>query len=97
MIPAPLEQLLRELETFPEVQRIILFGSRARGDGSPRSDIDLAIDAPTMTRGAWLRLLDAADEAPTLLPLDVLHLQAASPALRHRIEAEGRTLYDRAA
>jgi predicted nucleotidyltransferase len=32
---------------FPGVEKIILYGSRARGDHQHGSDIDLAIDAPS--------------------------------------------------
>jgi predicted nucleotidyltransferase len=33
-------------EQHPEIERIYLYGSRARGDHRPDSDIDLAIDMP---------------------------------------------------
>ena len=35
---------IKKLKALPFVERIILFGSRARGDNLPRADIDLAID-----------------------------------------------------
>ena len=38
------------------VDRIIVFGSRAFGDYEKYSDLDLAIDAPNMTRLEWLKL-----------------------------------------
>lgn len=94
---APIQALLETLQASPEVRRVILFGSRARGDASPRSDIDLAVDAPAMPRRTWLRLLDAVDDAPTLLPIELVHFQSATPRLRQRIEDEGRILYERTA
>lgn len=97
MSPIPIDAIVTSLSAFPEVRRIILFGSRARGDAAPRSDIDLAIDAPGATRQCWLRLLDAADELPTLLRIDLVLLHGASPALRERIEEEAVVLYERPA
>ena len=91
-----LERLVQALAIRPEVQRIILFGSRARGDAVIRSDIDLAIEAPDATRRQWLELTILVEEAQTLLPIDLVRLEETSPALREQILAEGKTLYDRA-
>ena len=43
---APEILIARRLSAFPEVERIILFGSRARGEASERADIDLAVECP---------------------------------------------------
>jgi Polymerase beta, Nucleotidyltransferase len=45
-----LTDLLRaEVRRFPEVRAAYLYGSRARGDYSPQSHIDIASDALEMT------------------------------------------------
>jgi predicted nucleotidyltransferase len=41
---------LEFLTCVPEVTSVILFGSRAVGDHEDRSDIDIAISAPTLSR-----------------------------------------------
>jgi predicted nucleotidyltransferase len=91
-----LEPLVQALAVRPEVQRIVLFGSRARGDATARSDIDLAIEAPDSTRRQWLELTLLVEEAQTLLQIDLVRLEETSPALHAQILAEGETLYDRA-
>jgi nucleotidyltransferase substrate binding protein (TIGR01987 family) len=91
-----LAHLVQALAGRPEVQRIVLFGSRAREDAAARSDIDLAIEAPDATRRQWLELTLPVEEAQTLLPIDLVRLEEASPALRAQILAQGKTLYDRA-
>jgi uncharacterized protein len=96
MTSMALDHLVYTLAARPEVQCIILFGSRARGDATARSDIDLAIEAPQATRRQWLELTSLVEEAPTLLPIDLVRLEEAPPALRTRILAEGKTLYERA-
>jgi predicted nucleotidyltransferase len=81
---------------WPEIEKIILFGSRARDDAAGRSDIDLAIIAPTATRRQWLDLAaQLTEEAPTLLPFDLVRWEEAPPALRERIMVEGKTVYER--
>jgi len=81
--------LAERLARHPAVRRVILFGSRARGDHRERSDIDLAIDAPGADPVTWDELLALVDEAPTLLHIDVVRLDTAQPALREAIEREG--------
>jgi predicted nucleotidyltransferase len=60
----------QKLTALPYVERIILYGSRARGDNRIFSDIDLAIDCPRATNSDWHMLKDIVDDADTLLPID---------------------------
>lgn len=77
-------------------ERVILFGSRARGDAEERSDYDIAIEAPDVTEGQWSRfVLDTKENLDTLLDIDLIRLDQASPWLREAIEREGTVLYAR--
>ena len=89
-------ELARRLAEHPAVERVWLFGSRARGDHFERSDIDLAVEAPAMDPYDWLRLkLDFADEAPTLLMIDLVRVEEASAHLHEQIRDEGILIYER--
>jgi predicted nucleotidyltransferase len=89
-------ELADRLARHPEVERVWLFGSRARRDNFERSDIDLAIEAPGMDRLEWLNLsLDFEDEAPTLLGIDLLRLEEVPDELRRDIQDEGIVVYER--
>ena len=68
--------LRAEVERFPDVRAAYLFGSRARGDFSPQSDIDIAIDAPHMSQERFAQLWSAIDGLPIAFPLDCLWIQA---------------------
>jgi len=87
--------IAERLSAFPEVERVILFGSRARGDGGPRADIDIAVDCPKASTVRWFDMIDAADEAATLLMIDLVRLDEAPPELTASIREEGRILYER--
>jgi uncharacterized protein len=90
------EYLVAErLMPFPEVERIVLFGSRVRGDAMPRSDIDLAIACPRADPKIWSDIVEAAEEAPTLLQIDLVRMDTAPPELLAEIAREGRVLYER--
>jgi predicted nucleotidyltransferase len=93
--PGVLQTLTAALSAFPTVQRILLFGSRARGDARLRSDIDLAVEAPDMPLEDWQRMIEIVEQAPTLLEIDLVRLDDAGVELRTRIEDEGEVLYSR--
>ena len=74
------------------IDRVILFGSRARGDFRANSDIDLAFDHRG-TEQAWADFINELhDSARTLLELDLVDLRSAPLALRSKILAEGRVV-----
>lgn len=84
-------QLARLAQQY-QARRLVLFGSRSRGDNHERSDIDLAVyGMPEQNRGAfWLE----AEELPTLLKLDIVYVSPdMDPAFLHEIEKDGVTLY----
>ena len=91
-LPDDLATQLSALAGKYSAQRLVLFGSRARGDHRPRSDIDLAIyDMPAENRGAfWLDV----EDLPTLLKFDLVHISPGmDPAFLGNIEKDGVTLY----
>ena len=44
-----LERLLEYLKTYPKVERVLLFGSCAKGKATPRSDMDLFLIGSNLT------------------------------------------------
>lgn len=90
-----MEKLYQQLAALAQrygAQRLVLFGSRARGDFHHRSDIDLAVyNMPEEKRGTFAL---EAEELPTLLKLDIVHIsQDMDAAFLHNIEKEGVILY----
>ncbi|MBI2267769.1 MAG: nucleotidyltransferase domain-containing protein [Armatimonadetes bacterium] len=90
-----MDALVESLRQFTHVERVILFGSRARGDYEERSDIDLAIDISRADSREWSAVEEIAENARTLLKIDLVNLSRASSDLKHRILTEGITLYER--
>ena len=94
-IPAAIPPLVAVLTGIAVVEQVVLFGSRARGDARPRSDIDLAVAAPRANAIDWARICDVVDEAETLLKVDLTRLDRAPNELRDEILREGVLLYAR--
>jgi len=87
------EKILETCAQFPEVSHVILYGSRARGDEGPGSDIDLAIDAPDMSGQTFALLWNALDDLPIIFSMDIVHIQALeNQPLLQAIRKEGITL-----
>ena len=72
------------------LDKVILFGSRARGTNRERSDIDLAVSGENVL--LFEELLE--EQADTLLTFDVVNLdEIVSDKLRTSIDREGQLLF----
>ncbi|WP_129126307.1 nucleotidyltransferase domain-containing protein [Geomonas oryzae] len=79
---------------YPHIEKVTIFGSRAKGTEKPYSDIDLAVIAPEMDSGEFSRLLDELDALDLVFKLDVLHFDTLpQPKLRKTIELYGKQFY----
>ena len=74
------------------IERIVLFGSRATGQHTPRSDYDIGIDAGTPIPLHVMGYIQAdIEELPILQKVDVVDLSQASEALRREVTAVAQT------
>ncbi len=86
--------LISLAQKYIEPEEIILFGSRARGDYSLTSDVDIAFVVPEENRDQWGRFVAEADEnLKTLLKLDLLRMDRASDDMKRAIAKEGVVVY----
>ena len=93
-----LERRIAEaLASRPEVAFAYLFGSRARGEARPDSDVDVAIYVSAGDRVGSLWLETMGDLERTLGPLqvDCILLNDSPPGLRFSVVRDGRVLLDR--
>ena len=102
--PRTLDEIVRRVVEVAQPERIILFGSAARGEMTRHSDVDLLIvrdggDALDMMFRIYRRLrgVGVPVDALVVSPADVAryrdsHALIIKPALR-----EGRTIYDESA
>ena len=83
---------IRKLAEKNRLKKVILFGSRARGDYHRASDIDLAVSGGDVD----LFRLDVNEETSTLLLFDVVDLDLQlQEELREAIEKDGIILYEK--
>lgn len=75
--------------------RVVLFGSRARGDAHPRSDFDLAVvgESPLSLKD-FHALADELDELPTLYRFDWVDLARTSERFRESALEHVEVIYE---
>lgn len=90
------DRVLRELSSFAQehsVTKIILFGSRARGTNTERSDIDIAVYGGDFDGFYW----DVKEKIHSLLMFDILQADTSiSDELKLEIEKDGVVIYEKA-
>ena len=90
------DRVSRELSSFAQkssIRKIILFGSRARGTNTERSDIDIAVYGRDFDHFYW----DVKEKAHSLLMFDIVQAdEPISDELRHEIEKDGVVIYEKA-
>lgn len=83
------DRVFRELSCFAQkygVEKIVLFGSRARGTHTERSDIDLAVYGGDFDGFYW----DVKENIHSLLMFDIVQAdQAISEKLNEELKKDG--------
>ena len=75
--------------------RVVLFGSRARGDARPRSDFDVGVIGETpLQLEDFYALEDQIESLPTLYRIDWVDLARAGEKLRQSVLANMEVIYE---
>jgi hypoxanthine-DNA glycosylase len=83
------------LAAHPSVEKIVLFGSRAKGNARPGSDIDLAVVGTSLTSNDLLDLSVGVDRLEIAQKTDIIdYLKINDPALIDHIGRVGVVLYE---
>ena len=89
------DRIVRELCSFAQryaVTKIVLFGSRARGTNTERSDVDIAVYGGDFNSFYW----DVKEKVHSLLMFDIVQADwAISNELKQEIEKDGVTIYEK--
>lgn len=78
-----------------QVQRVILFGSRAFGDNDERSDFDLAISAPSLDRCGMIEIWEGIERSDTLYKISVSLLEVMPNHLKASVLSTGVIIHER--
>ncbi len=81
---------------YPQIDQVTLYGSRAKGNYRPGSDIDLAISGATMTLAQLHKLENELDDLllPYKIDLSLRHLITNAELIAH-IDRAGLVFYEK--
>ena len=89
------DRVLRELSSFARkysVMKIVLFGSRARGTNTERSDIDIAVYGGEFDQFYW----EVKENIHSLLMFDIVEADhQISEELENEIKKDGVVIYEK--
>ncbi len=95
--PAAIARIVEVLDACPEIIGVRLFGSRAKGNYRSGSDIDLCLDAPTLSMSQRLEIENRLDDLLLPWKIDlVVQQEIDSPALSEHIDRIGTSIFERA-
>jgi predicted nucleotidyltransferase len=102
-VQATVREMVRRIVTAFDPERVVLFGSHARGEAGPDSDVDLLVVMPvTGSRRAQqvrirleLRGLGVAKDVVVVTPDEVERLREIPGTIVRPALREGKVLYER--
>jgi predicted nucleotidyltransferase len=79
------QELCQVFNKYKKINKVILYGSRAKGNFKSGSDIDLTIESPSMTISELLQIENAIDDLllPYKIDLSLFHLIDNSDLIEH--------------
>ena len=90
------DRVLREIFSFARkysINKIVVFGSRARGTNTERSDIDIAVYGGDFDSFYW----DVKEKTNSLLMFDIVQADSSiSNELKKEIQKDGVVIYEKA-
>jgi predicted nucleotidyltransferase len=93
---ATVRKIQQVLAGFPEVEKAVLYGSRAKGNHKPGSDIDLTLFGEELDERVMSRLYWALDDLLLPYEMDLSNFtDLQHPALIDHIRRVGVMLYDK--
>ncbi len=89
-------QINHMLASFPEIERAVIYGSRAKGNYKAGSDVDLALMGNRLTETRLLELETRLDDLLLPYKLDLCRFHAlGNPLLIDHISRVGKVFYNK--
>ncbi|MGL5712989.1 MAG: nucleotidyltransferase domain-containing protein [Paraclostridium sp.] len=88
-------QLQNIFKKYNEIEKVLLFGSRARKDNKPNSDVDICLIGEKITHLTQAKISMDVDELNTPLSFDILNFnELTKKELINNIVNEGIVIYN---
>lgn len=88
------DRVIRDIAMFSRecnIRKVVLFGSRAKGTNTDRSDIDIAVSGGDFDSFYWI----VKERVHSLLSFDIVNFDSSvSEQLKKEIEKDGVVIYE---
>lgn len=90
-----LNELIMGIKTFPMIKKAWIYGSFARGDDGPKSDIDIALE--TGAKFSYFDLADVQNHLEKLInkKVDVGFIDSFKPYILEHVKPDLKLIYER--
>ena len=87
--------IIQILSKIPQIEQVIIFGSRAMGNYKKRSDVDIGIKGKSIDPQLVIKLNTLLkEEHPFPYFFDIVHFEGLNnDKLKHHIKKEGKLFY----
>lgn len=91
-----IDSIIKISKRYYNIEKVVLFGSRARNENSLKSDIDLAIYLNKNTSNISDFIYDIENECPTLLEFDFSNMNNIHDEIFiNEVKKDGVTIYEK--
>jgi predicted nucleotidyltransferase len=96
LTPKDIDLIIKTLQRYPDVEEVVVYGSRAMGNYKPGSDVDIALKGKLLTGTAGDIFAELNERLPLPYKFDVIEYSTISlKSLIEHIDQYGKTLYKR--
>mgnify|MGYP000285989126 CR=1 FL=1 len=88
-----IKNLKAVFESNPKIERVLIYGSRAKGNYYKGSDIDLVVIAPQMSFSEYLRLYSELEELNIPYHIDLAKYELLDDKIKEHIDRVGLEIY----
>jgi predicted nucleotidyltransferase len=88
------EKIQKVFSLYPEIEKVILYGSRAKGTYKPASDIDLTLDGTKLNLTIQQKIESELDDLMLPYKFDIsIHHHISNQALLEHIKRVGKPFF----
>ncbi len=87
------DSLIKVFKKYDKICKVIIYGSRAKGNYQKGSDIDLVIVAPELSFEEYLRLYSEIEELDIPYQIDLTKYELLDDNIKAHINRVGKKIY----
>ena len=92
-----LKKIQQTFSEYGKVEQVLIFGSRAKGNYKPGSDIDLAVLGKNLNFDDVIKLQTSFENLNLPYKIDIIRYDTINKDVRDHIDRNGKVLFYRAA